>query len=340
MIYSFRNDYSNIAHKDILKRLIELQDEQSIGYGEDHHTARAKALIREKINSDSDIYFLSGGTITNKIFIGSVLKRYEAVIACDTGHINVHETGAIEANGNKVLTVKNIDGKITSDGIEEVFYKHTDYHMVKPMMVYISNTTELGTVYSKAEILDIKKTCDKLGLYLYIDGARLASALSASDLTLEDYAKICDAFYIGGTKSGAYFGEALVINNKELSKDFLYSLKNMGGMLAKTYVPAIAFEVLFETDLYYQIGKKENELAQELTQGLKNLGVKLYCEGNTNQVFAIFKNDVIEKLLEDFDFEIWSVMSKEEKSVRFVTSFSTQKFHIEALLSKIKQLLQ
>ena len=339
MIHSFRNDYSSIAHKEVLKRLIELEDEQSVGYGEDHHTKRATELIRKRLKKDSDIYFLAGGTITNKIFIGSVLRRFEAVICADTGHINVHESGAIEANGNKVLTIKNKNGKIDSDGIREVYNHHTDYHMVKPQMVYVSNTTEVGSIYTKAELLDIRKVCDELGLYLYVDGARMASALAASDLTLEDYANICDAFYIGSTKSGAYFGEALVINNKKLSKDFLYSLKNLGGMLAKTYVAAIAFEVLFENDLYYEIGKQENDLANYLTKGLKDLNVEFYSNSVTNQVFVILNNNIIEELLKDFDFEIWSNINESQKAVRFVVSFKTQKFHIEALLQKIKQLL-
>lgn len=336
---SFRNDYSCIAHKEVLKRLCELSDEFSIGYGEDHHTKRAIKLIQEKIQRESDVFFLTGGTITNKIFIGSVLRSFEAVISADTGHINVHETGAIEANGNKILTIKNQNGKIDSNGIKEVFYKHLDYHMVKPKMVYISNTTELGSIYTKSELVEIKKTCEELGLYLYIDGARLASALAASDITLSDYANLCDAFYIGGTKNGAYFGEALVINNKKLSEDFLYSLKNMGGMLAKTYVAAIAFEVLFENDLYFKIGEEENKLANYLTSELEKLNVKFYSKSPTNQVFVVLKNEVIEELLKEFDFEIWAELPNGEKAVRFVTSFATKKFHVDALLAKIIQIL-
>ncbi|MBQ9448326.1 MAG: aminotransferase class I/II-fold pyridoxal phosphate-dependent enzyme [Acholeplasmatales bacterium] len=337
MIYSFRNDYSSIAHKDILNRLVELSENQYVGYGEDEHTKNAVKLIQQKIGAKSDVFFLTGGTATNKIFIGAVLKRFEAVISADTGHINVHETGAIEANGNKVLTIKNVNGKITSEGIKDIVNKHPDYHMVKPRMVYISNTTEVGSVYTKKELVEIKKCCDELGLYLYIDGARLASALAASDLTLNDYATLCDAFYIGGTKNGAPFGEALVINNKELSKDFLYVIKNMGGMLAKGYVPAISFEVLFEGDLYLQIGKEENDAANYLTDELKKLGVKFYSDSTTNQVFIILKNEIIDELLRDFDFEIWTTLNDNEKVIRLVTSFTTKKFHINAFLEKIKR---
>ena len=337
---NFRNDYSNIAVKEVLNRLNELEDEANIGYGEDIHTKSAKNLIRNYIGTNSDIYFLPGGTSTNMISISSFLRPHEAVIACDSGHINVHETGAIEGNGHKILTVKNDNGKLSPKLIKEVLDSHLDYHMVKPKLVFISNATELGTVYMKAELEAISKFCHQNDLYLYLDGARLAVALDKSDLTLKDYARLTDAFYIGGTKIGAPLGEALIINNKKLNEDFIYLVKHFGGMLAKGFVPAISFEVLFENDLYFKLGKHENDIAMALANNLKELGVKFLSEPCTNQIFVILDNKIIEKLYDDFSFEIWSKIDDNKKAVRFVISFKSTLNDINILTARIKELLK
>lgn len=338
MGYSFRNDYSSIAIKEVIDKLIECSNEQNIGYGEDNHTLNAKRLIKEKIKRDSDIYFIAGGTITNMIAIGSVLKPYEAVIACDSGHINVHETGAIEGLGHKILYCKNNDGKVSILGIDEIIKSHTDHHMVKPKMVYISNSTEVGSVYSLKELKEIYDYCKKNNLYLYLDGARLASALAASDITFIDYGKYTDMFYIGGTKSGSYFGEALVINNNELKKEFNYYIKHFGGMIAKGFVTSIPFEVLMEGNRYIEIGKKENECANLLVEELTKLGLKFYSKSVTNQVFVILPNRILEELYKDFAYEYW-IKGENESVIRFVTSFTTEEKHVLELVHRIKELL-
>ena len=338
---NFRNDYSNIAVHEILDRLVNLENEANIGYGEDIHTNNAISLIKKEIGigANPDIYFLAGGTVTNMIAISSFLRPHEAVIASDTGHINVHETGAIESNGHKILTVKNENGKLTPKLIKKVLDKHSDYHMVKPKLVFISNATELGTVYTKTELKDISEYCHKNDLYLYLDGARLAVALDKSDLTLYDYYRLTDAFYIGGTKIGAPLGEALLINNKKLNEDFKYLIKHFGGMLAKGFVPAISFEVLFENGLYYKLGKHENEVASFLAEGLKKIGVKFFSEPCTNQIFVILHNRVIKELEKSFAFETWEKINEEYTAIRFVVSFKSTKDDALALISSIKELL-
>ena len=323
MKYSFRNDYSSICHKKVLEKLIECQNEQNIGYGEDFHTLNAKRMIQEKIKNKSDVYFLVGGTQTNMTVISHILKPYEAVIACETGHINVHETGAIEGRGHKVLTYKSEDGKLKPFMVEEILNNHTDYHMVKPKMIYISNTTEIGSVYNLAELKALYKCAHDNDLYLFLDGARLASALAASDIDYPDYAKYTDVFYIGGTKNGSYIGEAVVINNKDLAKEFQYSIKHSGAMLAKGFVASIPYEVLMEGNLYKEIGKLENDCANYLTNELKTLGYKFYSNSTTNQIFVIVSNELKDYINKEYDFEVWNKVNDNELTIRLVTSFTT-----------------
>ena len=323
MKYSFRNDYSSICHKKVLEKLIECQNEQNIGYGEDTHTANAKKMIQDKIKNKSAVYFLIGGTQTNMTVISHILKPYEAVIACETGHINVHETGAIEGRGHKVLTVKGVDGKLTPELVLEVLNKHSDYHMVKPKMIYISNTTEIGSIYKLDELKALYKCAKANNLYLFLDGARLASALAASDIDYPDYAKYTDVFYIGGTKNGAYIGEAVVINNLDLADEFQYSIKHSGAMLAKGFVASIPYEVLMEGNLYKEIGKQENDCANYLTKELKALGYKFFSNSPTNQIFVIVSNELKEYIAKEYDFEAWEKISDNEVAIRFVTSFTT-----------------
>jgi len=243
----FTNDYSEGAHPSILAALAATNTEGNFGYSTDPHTAHAHALIREAIGRpDADVHLLVGGTQTNATAIAAFLRPFEAVISADTGHICVHETGAIEATGHKCIACPNVDGKLTPDAIRAACAANTTEHMVRPRMVYISQATELGTLYSRAELEALRAVCDEEGLYLYLDGARLAVALDASDVTMQDLGRLCDAFYIGGTKNGALIGEALVLLNDALKPDFRYHIKQRGGMLAKGWLLGIQFEQLMQ----------------------------------------------------------------------------------------------
>jgi len=324
MKYSFRNDYSSICHKKVLEKFIQCQNEQNIGYGEDIHTLNAIKLIQNKIKNDSDVFFLVGGTQTNMTIISHILKPYEAVIAAETGHINVHETGAIEGKGHKVLTAKTLDGKLNPKLVLDILNNHTDYHMVKPKMIYISNTTEIGSYYTLNELKELYECAKRNDLYLFLDGARLASALAISDIDYPDYAKYTDVFYIGGTKNGSYIGEAVVINNKILANEFKYSIKHSGAMLAKGFVASIPFEVLMENDLYKEIGKLENDCANYLTNELQKLGYKFYSNSKTNQIFIIVSNNLKDYINKEYDFEIWNKIDNNNVTIRLVTSFTTK----------------
>lgn len=340
MIY-LRNDYCGICHTKILETLNENINSVYNGYGLDENSKTAEELIIKKIGSPlSKVHFLTGGTSCNKIFIAHALKPYEAVIAADSGHINVHETGAIEGTGHKIIAVKNKNGKIIKEDIVNVIKTHTDEHMVKPKMVYISFPTEYGTLYSLEELKRIKEVCDENDLYLYIDGARLGSGLSAynNDITMNDLAKYSDAFYIGGTKNGLLFGEAIVINNVLLQKDFRYSIKHFGGMLAKGFVTGLMFEKLFTDDLLLEIGRKQNKLAKLITERLQKLDVKLLIETETNQVFPIFKTDIIEKLKEEISFEIWE-KGEEETVIRFVSHYMLTEDDVNKLERILKKII-
>jgi len=318
---NLRNDYCFIAHNKILQALEENNNKTFVGYGLDEISIEASNLIRKEIGNDTaDVHFLPGGTVTNKVLISHVLKSYECVICCETGHINVHETGTIEQSGHKVLTTPSINGKIQAKDIKKVYQSHADEHMVKPQIVYISQPTELGTLYSNEELKEISSVCKALNLYLYVDGARLATALTSknNDISLVEFAKLVDAFYIGGTKNGLILGEALVILNDELKKDIRYSIKHFGGMYSKGFVTGIQFKTLFENDLFYEIGRQENDLAELLYTELLNIGVEFLYPQDTNQIFPKFKNDVIDQLRKHLMFEMWEV-GEEESVIRFVT---------------------
>ncbi len=335
-MYSFRNDYSEGAHPRILEMLMKTNLEQSDGYGLDKHSRNAANYIKKRLKrEDVDIHFIPGGTQTNLLTISSFLRPFECVISADTGHVNVHETGAIEATGHKVVTVPHQDGKLTKEGILQAFGAHETEHMVKPAMVYISNTTELGTVYSKAELSEISRTCKRLGLLLFLDGARIASALTSTvnDLELSDYAQFTDIFYIGGTKNGALFGEALVICNDSLKKDFRFMIKNRGAMLAKGFVTGIQFEALFEDDLYYELGRDANELARLIEKALKEKGYEFYATPCSNQLFPIVSKAYIDKTQNDFAYNIEKILPDGRVAIRFVTSWATTKNSVDALIA-------
>lgn len=338
---SFKNDYSEGACPEVLEALIKTNYEQTVGYGEDEYCEEAKKLIRESINnSDADIYFLVGGTQANTTIISHCLRPYEAVIACKTGHISIHETGAIEATGHKIIEVDGIDGKLTPDLILNELRKHEDHHMVKPKMVYISNTTEIGTVYTKSELENISEVCKKNNLYLFLDGARLASALASEkcDINLEDYPKYCDIFYIGGTKNGLLFGEAVVIINDNIKKEFQFSIKQKGGLLAKGRLLGIQFATLFKDDLYYKIGVHSNKMALKIKNAFVEKGIKLATDSYTNQIFVDLTSEQIKKLEEKVIFSVEFFGIGESQSSRFVTSWATKEEDVDKFIAIIKEI--
>lgn len=342
-MYSFRNDYSEGAYPEILKRLSEENKKQHIGYGEDEICKEAKKRIHQKLNNDEcDIHFLVGGTQTNLTVISSVLRPFEAVITVDSGHINVHETGAIEATGHKVIAVKGNDGKITPEGIHQAVKTHTDEHMVKPKMVYISNATEIGTVYTKKELEEIRKACDTYELYLFMDGARLGAALTSSenDLRFEDLCTYCDVFYIGGTKNGALFGEAVVIVSDKLKSDFRYMIKQRGGMLAKGWLIGVQFAELMKDNVYLELADHANKLAQKMQCRLEELGISFFIKTSTNQIFPVLPNEMLKKLGEYIDYQIWEPYDETHTVVRFVTSWATDEKEVEETIKLFEKLIK
>ncbi|WP_142829489.1 threonine aldolase family protein [Planococcus soli] len=341
----FENDYAEGAHRRILERLLETNEEQSAGYGMDEYSERAKMLIKDACDAPSaDVHFLVGGTQTNTILIASVLRPHQGVISAHSGHIAVHETGAIEATGHKVLILPSEDGKINAEQVRRVHVEHwndpTHEHIVQPAMVYLSNPTELGTTYSKTELEQLRKVCLDCELILMMDGARLGYGLASegSDLTLADVARLCDVFYIGGTKIGALFGEAVVITNPALKKDFRYMIKQRGGLLAKGRILGIQFETLFQDGLYMELSKHAVDAATTIRAAFENNGIKLRYDSKTNQQFPILRNDEIEKLSKKYAFHTWEKINETESVVRFCTSWSTKVEHVRALVNDIESL--
>ena len=338
MKYSFRNDYSEVGHPEILKVLLDNAYTQNTGYGFDGITNNLEKLVSNICENDVNIVLLSGGTQANLVVISKILSPYEAVIAVDSGHINVHETGAVEGTGHKVLTVPAINGKITSCDIKKVVALHNDCHMVLPKMVYISNSTEVGTVYTKEELEDIYKTCKENNLYLFIDGARISQALYASGMTLKDIVDNCDVCYFGGTKTGLPYGEMIIIKDKKISKNFHYHLKNRGAMLAKTYVLSMMFTKLLTDDLYLKLGKNAVEKCNILKQGLLNLGVEVCYPNNTNQLFIKLDNKTVDVLSSMYAFEVWENLD-DAKVIRLVTSWATSEEKVLEFLKDIKEII-
>lgn len=325
-MYSFANDYSEGAHPDVLAALVETNLKQTPGYSNDDYCKDAKEAIKKHLHKeDVDIHFLVGGTQANLTVIAASLKPYQAVLSVDIGHINTHETGAIEATGHKVLTVPSDDGKITVLGIDHIMTSHIDEHMVMPKMVYISNPTELGTIYSVNELQEIYRYCKQHGLYLFIDGARLASALAIKEnsVTLEDLGKYCDVFTIGGTKCGALFGEAVVICHPDLKQDFRYMIKQRGGMLAKGRLLGVQFLTLFKENLYEEIGAYENKLANQMKQVFFDLGLTFLADSPSNQLFPILPDDKIKVLAKKYQYTHFERVDDHHSCIRLVTSFAT-----------------
>ncbi len=339
----FRNDYSFGAHPKVLEALCATNLEGNIGYGDDAYSDRAKALIRERCQCpDAMVEFLVGGTQTNATACAFLLKPWEAAISPATGHLNGHEVGAFEATGHKVLPVEvGDDGKLTPALIAPLLEWHKDPHLTKPGLVYISNATENGTVYTKAELTELYGFCRDNGLLLFVDGARLGAALTsdANDLTLPEFAHLCDAFYIGGTKNGALYGEALVIRRPELAQDFFRMKKRMGAVMEKGWLQGAQFLALLEGDLYFDMARHANELAGRLQEGLKALGLPLMCESSTNQVFPIVENGLRPRLEEVCAFEDWCPYDEGHTVIRFVTCFHTTQEDVDGLLAELKRLL-
>lgn len=336
---SFLNDYASGAHPEVLKALIAGNTDIHPGYSEDKCCEAAAKIIREKTACPgAGVHFISGGTQTNLIAISSLLRPWEAVMAVYTAHINTHETGAIEGTGHKVLTRENPDGKVTPAMLESMLKEHTPEHMVKPAMVYISQTTEIGTHYMLSELEELSAFCRAHKLYLYADGARLASGLAASDITLGDLARLTDLFSIGGTKCGALFGEALVIPNPAIAPEIRWHIKNRGGMFAKGWMLGAQFEALLTGDLYESIGREENRLGETIREGLIKRGVDLTSDSHTNQIFAAFKKDAAARLAEKVVFTEERDLG-DSVEVRFVTTWTTTEDDIRALLAAIDEAL-
>ncbi len=338
----FESDYLEGAHPAVLRRLWDANTEQTPGYGEDAYCEEARALIRELCGlPEAAVHFLVGGTQVNRTVISAALRPHQGVVAADTGHIAVHETGAVEAGGHKVLTLPSHDGKLRAADVEALCAAHwadASYeHMVQPGMVYISNSTEIGTVYSRGELEDLYAVCRARGLPLYIDGARLGCALAAEGCgyTLAEMARLCDVFTIGGTKQGALFGEALVISHPALQKDFRYFIKQNGGMLAKGRLLGLQFLALLEDGLYDRISRQEVALALRLRDGLRERGWTFLVDSPTNQQFPILPDRLLSELKKDFGFSFWQSMGDGSSAVRFCTSWATTPEQVDALLAAI-----
>lgn len=335
---SFKNDYSEGAHPRILKTLVETNLEQAEGYGQDRFCLEAAELIRHRVGrEDADIHFVSGGTQTNLIAISSFLRPHEAAISARTGHVFVHEAGAIEATGHKVLSVESPDGKLDPDRIKPILDFHTDEHMVKPRLVYISNPTEVGTVYSRKDLEALRSFCDRHDLLLYADGARLGSALCVpeADLDLSGMAQLTDAFYIGGTKCGALVGEALVLCQPSLRQDFRFHLKQRGALLSKGRLLGIQFLELFRDDLYFELARHANRMADRLRSALAGFGFDFLADSPTNQIFPILPDALIDELRKEFDFYVWSKVDERLSSIRLVTSWATREEAVSAFIETL-----
>ena len=339
----FECDYNTGAHPKILEALVNTNGEAHPGYGTDPHCERARAMLRELCQApEAGVHFLVGGTQTNATVIAAALRPHQGVLAPDTGHINVHECGAIEATGHKVLALPPTDGKITARQIDDFCQNHYDDPswdcMVQPGMVYISHPTELGTVYTLAELEEIHAAARRWKLPLFVDGARLVAGLAASDITLADLARLADAFYLGGTKAGLLFGEAVVFTNPAIDFEFRCLMKQKGSMLAKGRLLGVQFEAFLEDNLLLEIGKKEVAQAMRLRQVLLDKGIPLLMDSPTNQQFPILPNQVIDKLGEKYSYEFWCKVDEGRSAIRFCTSWSTRDEDLEALLADLKAL--
>jgi len=341
MIY-FNNDYSEGCHEKVLDALVRTNLEQTPGYSEDQYCAQAADKIRKLCGrEDLHVHFLVGGTQTNLTVIASALRPHQAALGASSAHINTHETGAIEATGHKVLWLPSDDGKIRASQVEETLRLHREdpsfEHTPQPKMVYISNPTEWGTLYSLSELKALSSVCQKNGLYLFLDGARLGYGLMAqgNDVSMADLASLCDVFYIGGTKVGALFGEAVVISNPVIAEDFRYIMKQRGGMLAKGRLLGVQFEALFTDDLYFRISAHADRMADKLRSAFTRNGYSYFVEGVTNQVFPILPKTIREKLAEKYVFIEMDPVDADRRAVRFCTSWATKEENVDAFCADL-----
>ncbi len=342
MIY-FNNDYAEGCHANVMDALVHTNMEQTLGYGEDAYCAQAAAKIRALCgDEDLAVHFLVGGTQTNLTVIDAALRPHQGALCPVGGHINVHETGAVEATGHKVLPQPSDDGKITAKQVRDAVIAHRNdgsfEHIVQPKLVYISNPTEYGTLYSLAELEALSATCQELGLYLFLDGARLGYGLMAQgyDVTMADIARLCDVFYIGGTKVGALFGEAVVIRNPALKEDFRYLIKQHGGMLAKGRLLGVQFDALMTDNLYFEISGHAIRMADKIRATLDALEVSYLVPGITNQIFPILPDKLLEALAKDFCFTEMERISDTHRAIRFCTSWATREENVDKLCQAIE----
>lgn len=339
-MYNFRNDYSHGAHPEVLKAVERTNLDGTVGYGQDDWCRKAADKIKAACQApQAQVEFLIGGTQTNFVAIAAFLRPWESVICAESAHINGHESGAVEATGHKLIQLPvGPDGKLRPEQIPPVMAVHSDPHLTLPRLVYISQATETGTVYTKAELQALSEVCKAHDLLLYCDGARLGVALAspACDVTLADMAACCDAFYIGGTKNGAMMGEALVLCDPALGKEFFRMKKQTGSVLAKGWLLGVQFDALFTDDLYWKMGRHANDMARRLQDGLKTAGVELMVESTTNQIFPIVSNETVKKLEELCAFEVWSPVENDRSIIRFVCSFATRPEDVDGLLAAFR----
>jgi len=344
MIY-FNNDYSEGCLPQILDRLADTNMQQTPGYGLDDYCKSAAQKIKALCGrEDMEVHFLVGGTQANLTVISASLRPHQAVVAAATGHVSVHETGAIEATGHKVIELPALDGKLTADQIVQIARSQSDSmdaeHTVQPKLVYISSPTELGTLYTLEELEKIRRACDDYGLYLFVDGARMGYGLTArdNDVQLTDFARFCDVFYIGGTKVGALFGEAVVITNPAIAQDFRYLIKQRGGMMAKGRLLGLQFDVLMTDGLYFKVASHANAHAETIRRSLKKLGYDFMVENTTNQLFPILPDSVLAELEKDFCFSEMGRVDETHKAIRICTSWATTQENVDALCTQLEKL--
>ena len=344
MIY-FNSDYLEGAHPSIMVKMAETNMVQTVGYGEDEYCEAAREKIKIACQApEADVHFLVGGTQTNTTVIAAILRPWQGVIAAVSGHINCHEAGAIESTGHKVITLPTDNGKITAQQVADYVEWHKNdestEHIVQPGMVYISHPTEAGTLYTKAELTELYDTCRRYGLPLFIDGARLGYGLAAdeSDMTLPEFARLCDVFYIGGTKVGALFGEAVVIMNESLKKDFRFIMKQRGGRLAKGRLLGIQFDALFTDDLYFKISRHAIEMAHQIRDIFVSAGYPLLFDSPTNQQYPIMPDAELAEIGKSFGYEYWERVDETHSGVRFCASWATTQENVDALREAVNAL--
>ena len=343
MIY-FLSDYSQGAHPKVMEALERTNLEHSDGYGLDEHCARAAEMIRSLIGiSECDVHMMVGGTPCNLTFIAAALRPFEAVIAARSGHAYFHETGGVEATGHRIIAMDGVNGKLTPELIDLAWEEYEDEHTPVPKMVYISQPTEAGSIYSKAEMEGISQKCRERGMILYVDGARLGAALTceANDLSIRELAGLCDAFYIGGTKNGALFGEALVILDPAVNDHFRWMIKRQGALLAKGRLIGVQFEALLEggtESIYFEMAARANRLAEKLRNGLGRMDIRFYSDSQTNQIFPVLPAEIVAELEKEFIFYRWAPEKEGMIPIRLVTAWGTEESDVDVFLERLKEL--